>query len=74
MVKQVQIKIESHPAVEELYKDEDGYWANLKEGYTWNGCVAIHQYTLSRIWHSLRYELTDEGPKYDSAGFTEEDR
>jgi hypothetical protein len=50
-------KISKHPLVEELYKDSDGWWANLVDGYVCSGCVAIHETSLSRIWESLRFNV-----------------
>jgi hypothetical protein len=50
-------KIKSNPLVEEFYQDSDGYWVNLIDGYTWFGCCAIRQNTLSRLWLSLQHEI-----------------
>lgn len=50
-------KISNHPLVEELYRDSDGYWANLIDGYVCNGACAIHEYTLTNVWHSLRHNV-----------------
>lgn len=47
-------QILKHKAVENLYKDNDGYWVDLKDGYEWFGCVSIHEYTLKSIWNALK--------------------
>jgi hypothetical protein len=47
-------RILKHNAVQELYKDGDGYWVVLKDGYEWFGCVSIHEYTLTRICNALK--------------------
>lgn len=50
----MQKKILKHKAVEELYKDNDGWWIVLKDGYEWYGCASIHEYTLARCWEALQ--------------------
>ena len=50
-------KITNHPFVEEFYQDSDGYWANLKDEYTWHGCSAVRQDTLTHLWSSLQHEI-----------------
>ena len=47
-------KIKRHFAVESYYEDCDGHWVMLNDGYTYDGCVAIHQLTLTRLLLSLR--------------------
>jgi len=47
-------KIENHYAVEELYHDQDGFWAVLKDGFNYFGCCAIREDSLSRLWQSLQ--------------------
>jgi hypothetical protein len=46
-------KITNHEAVEELYKDLDGWWIVLKDGYNYEGCVSIHEPTLTRLADKL---------------------
>jgi hypothetical protein len=46
-------RIEKHKAVEELYEDSDGYWANLKDGFTHFGACAIHEETLTKLVRQL---------------------
>jgi len=46
-------KIQQHDAVEELYRDCDGWWAVLKDGYNYFGCCAIRQDTLTSLYGSL---------------------
>lgn len=46
-------KIQQHYAVEELYCDCDGWWANLKDGYNYFGSSAIRQDTIKRLYESL---------------------
>lgn len=50
-------KISNHPMVEEFYQDSDGYWANLKDEFTWHGCCAVRQDTLTSLWSSLQHEV-----------------
>jgi hypothetical protein len=50
-------KIENHPFVEEFYQDSDGYWANLKDEYTWHGCCAVRQDTQTQLLSSLKNEV-----------------
>jgi hypothetical protein len=50
-------KIKNHPSVEEFYMDSDGYWANLKDEYTWYGCSAAREDTLTRLWSALQHEV-----------------
>jgi hypothetical protein len=47
-------KILKHKAVEDIYKDSDGWWVSLKDGYEWFGGVTIHEYTLTRCWSALK--------------------
>ena len=46
-------KIQQHVAVEELYRDSDGWWVVLKDGYNYFGCCAIRQDTLTSLYGSL---------------------
>jgi hypothetical protein len=46
-------KIRNYPLVEELYQDSDGWHAILIDGYNWNGCSEIHEYSLLRVWNAL---------------------
>lgn len=47
-------KIKNHFAVEEIYKDSDGYWVILKNGFEWFGGCSIHEYTLTRCYSQLK--------------------
>jgi hypothetical protein len=47
-------KIKKHFAVEQIYKDSDGWWVILNDGYEFFGCVSIHEYTLTRCWSALK--------------------
>lgn len=42
-------RILSHKAVEELYKDSDGWWMVLKDGFNYQGLCAIREDTLTRL-------------------------
>lgn len=46
-------KIQQHVAVEELYRDSDGWWVVLKDGYNYLGCCSFRQNTLTSIKDSL---------------------
>jgi hypothetical protein len=32
--------------VQDWYQDSDGYWINLKLGWQWFGCHAVHEWTV----------------------------
>ncbi len=35
-------KYAAHPAVEKIYEDPDGIWAELAEGWDCEGCISVH--------------------------------
>ena len=49
-------KILSDTRVEDIFKDCDGWWLTLKEGYEYDpGSQTIHEYSLSAIKECLKY-------------------
>ena len=55
-------KIDAHPAVESIHHEgRDGWWVSLNDGFEWQGCTQIHEYTLRDVWRELTTEVTKEG-------------
>ena len=50
-------RIKTHPFIEDLYQDQDGWWADLIPGKTWNGVVAIHAEVELTNTEAFRYIL-----------------
>tara|TARA_R100000664_G_C2745889_1_gene133664 strand:+ start:916 stop:1104 length:189 start_codon:yes stop_codon:yes gene_type:complete len=41
--------IKKDKRIESYYKDLDGYWLVLKDGYNWDGCGTIHEDTIKEV-------------------------
>ena len=52
-MKQVE-KIKQDVRVDSVYKDSDGWWLILKDGYNWMSGQIIHEYTIKDLYESLR--------------------
>ena len=49
-------KISADPRVADIYKDSDGWWVTLKDGYECDPeSQIIHEYSLSAIKECLKY-------------------
>lgn len=43
-------QLEADPRVEYVYKDQDGWWLQLEDGYEWcANSTLIHEYTIADI-------------------------
>ncbi len=43
-----------HPnLIEGWYKDSDGYWIDLKAGWTWQGCHSVHEWNVKDALRSF---------------------
>lgn len=51
----MQNKIRNHKFVEELYKDSDGWWVILKDGYNYQGQCSLRENTLIRLCQCLKF-------------------
>jgi hypothetical protein len=39
--------MDRHPEkIRGWYKDSDGYWINLKDGWQWQGCHGVHEWNV----------------------------
>ncbi len=44
-----------HPdKIEDWSKDSDGYWINLRPGWQWQECHAVHEWNMKDIGASFR--------------------
>ena len=48
-------KIAEHEAVEVIEKDEDGIWLYLNDGWNWDNCHTIHEYTVKDVMKEFEY-------------------
>jgi len=50
-------KVKNRPFVFQISDERpmgDGIWAILKDGYTWDGCSAVHETSWSGVLKTLR--------------------
>jgi hypothetical protein len=52
-------RIKKHKAVEDLYRDCDGYWVVLKDGYNYFNACTFREDTLTGLLRNLK--LIEEG-------------
>ena len=60
-------KIKSDPRVEDIWNEgpswDNGecWWVSLRDGFNWEGCLTIHERTLTNVLKALKQvRLTDE--------------
>ena len=64
-------KIKSDPRVEDIWneglwttkneEDDGGWWVSLRDGFNWEGCLTIHERTLTNVLKALKQvRLTEE--------------
>jgi hypothetical protein len=58
-------QIEADPRVESIYKDQDGWWLQLNDGYEWcYNSTLIHEYTIADCCCVLNndvYKVSNQG-------------
>jgi hypothetical protein len=54
-VKQIEKLVAAHPdKVSGWYKDQDGYWINLKRGWQFWDCHCVHEWNVKDVVRSFR--------------------
>lgn len=48
--------------VADAYRDDDGYWANLKDGFNIGGASAAHEQSIKKLLEVLRHEVEEGEP------------
>ena len=47
--------VKSDPRVNSWYHDfQNGYWVDLEDGYSWDGCGSIHEDTVKEVLNALK--------------------
>lgn len=50
-------KLAKDPRIDEIWSEgSDGYWGGLREGYNWNGCSCIHEWSVRDLM-KVRHEI-----------------
>lgn len=56
-------RIASNPKVEEIWDEgDDGLWISLNEGWNWEGCSCVHEYTVKKLISS--FGCVEKGESY----------
>lgn len=54
-MKTIENLIAKHPEkIAGWYKDSDGYWIDLKPGWQWSECHAVHEWNVKDLVESFR--------------------